>query len=197
MYIDTYIWACIYVYVCELSPPLYGEVRYTRRYVGYKKEENKTTSIYSQQNNKYIQPVLLKNPLVHGVLHMLLLDTGNPLLGLDTGVRGTDVFLLEEPLHDPLLLRSVPGTLSCRLLRSVQRLLRSVQGKCSWPASSVPSRFERHPVLGDLPVAAVSLFAQRQDFLREVCISNPAREYLISLLCLGRATPRWLAHITF
>ena len=109
-----------------------------------------------KQKNMYIQPVLLKNPLVHGVLHMLLLDTGNPLLGLDTGVRGTDVFLLEEPLHDPLLLRSVQGTLSCRLLRSVQRLLRSVQGKCSWPASSVPSRFERHPVLGDLPVAAVS-----------------------------------------
>ena len=37
---------------------------------------------------------------------MLLLDTVDPLFGLDTGVRGTDratyIFLLEEPLHDPL-----------------------------------------------------------------------------------------------
>ena len=58
---------------------------------------------------------------------MLLLDTVDPLFGLDNGVRGTDratyIFLLEEPLHDPLhtyaeiflLLRSVQGTLSCRL----------------------------------------------------------------------------------
>ena len=49
MYIDTYIWAYIYVYVCELSPPLYGEVRYTRRYVGYRKKKTKQqVYIYSQ-----------------------------------------------------------------------------------------------------------------------------------------------------
>ena len=75
------------------------------------------------QKNKYTQPLLLKNPLVHGVLHMLLLDTGNPLFGLDTGVRGTDratysCWRSRSTIHYAeifLLLRSVQGTLSCRL----------------------------------------------------------------------------------